>query len=365
MSRSARISALLLAIAACKGGSSSGTDAGGAACKSSVPATSASCQLKDTASLPGGRTGGAAFVDGNDVIVVGGVGQGGTPVMEINALASGGSSWSTVGTVPQGRPSAAYVMHDHRLFMFGGETRVANGMEDGSPEVYVSTRSGDGSFPAFQSIAPLPSMRTRMAAAAGSKAVYLLGGQSARAANPDALVYVAKFDDQGGIASFESSAPLPQARSQASAVVVGSRLYVVGGLFDGNDKSCAKDTVIFAPINDDGSLGAFSSTTSLPRPPSGAAVAVSGSTIYIVGGTSGFGDTVGGYSVGSVLSATVGDDGHLSQWKRVGFLKDDRYGHAAAVLDSRLFVAGGTFNNGMLGDVVTASFAADGSANCQ
>jgi N-acetylneuraminic acid mutarotase len=198
-----------------------------------------------------------------------------------------------------------------------------------------------------------------MAAAAGTNAIYLVGGGVARGGS-DAAVFIARLDGTGAITGYDPAGALPAARSSASAAVVNGRLFVVGGIFDGSDKSCSSSTIISAPIEAGGRLGSWSGNTSLPKPPQGAALAVSGNTLLLVGGISNYGD-----AAGSVLAATVEADGSLTQWKRIATLKDNRYGHGAAVVGGSLYVLGGNIDSTTLSsEAFSAKVSIDGAASC-
>jgi N-acetylneuraminic acid mutarotase len=367
MSRSLAFSLSLCVavVAACSPGSDGGSDGGSnnaGPCSSSVPAASGSCAVGVKGRLPAPRTAAVAVTAGEDVVLVGGQTIGGARTSEVTVgTVSGGAiaEWRPGPALPEKRSNPAVAFHKDKLYVFGGEPGVAAANEDVSTDVFVSAKAADGSYGAFEKGTPLPLARTGMAAAAGKDAIYLVGGGVARGSSAkDAAVLIARLDGTGAISGFDTSGPLPAARSGASAVVVGSRLYVVGGLFDGNEKSCATGTVLWSAIEASGRLGAWNTTTSLPKPPSGAALVASGNTLYLVGGISNYGDPSA-----SVLAATVQDDGSLSQWKRAATLKDERYGHAAAVAGGKLFVAGGKIGTDVFDDVFSASLS-EGAVGC-
>jgi hypothetical protein len=107
--------------------------------------------------------------------------------------------------------------------------------------------------------------------------------------NGSANVEVATIDSDGILTDFANTgAQLVTPRMSHAAVVLGSTLYVIGG----RDTSLnALDSVEAAPINADGSLGAFATLTNvkLQTKRYGHSADVIGNSIVVVGGQSDIG----------------------------------------------------------------------------
>ncbi len=135
------------------------------------------------------------------------------------------------------------------------------------------------------------------------------------------------------------------------AVVVGNQLYVVGG----SDSTAILWSIRYATIQANGSLSAWVSVRDLPRPLYRHSVAAFGSTLYVTGGDD------GAAAQNTVYFAQVNSDGSLGSW-RTASLPSARYYHRAVVQDGRLVILGGSSNNTTgLSQVFSAVINADGS----
>ncbi len=120
-------------------------------------------------------------------------------------------------------------------------------------------------------------------------------------------------------------------------------LYVLGGEEDDGAQSSIYDTVLFAPIQPDGSLGAWQSTTPLPQPLFGMEALAWHGRIYVIGGL-----MANGQSSAFVYYTTPNPDGTISSWSQTTALlpytiggKPHYYESAVALEHGRIYVIGG------------------------
>lgn len=120
----------------------------------------------------------------------------------------------------------------------------------------------------------------------GKRYIYVLGGQinATDAAGTD-KVYVAEVDPTSGVVGAWTpltASNLPQPLFGLSATVHNGYLYVVGGI---GSNGAPVSTVYSAPINSDGTLGAWSTqTNTLPTPTAFGTMFVFGGVIYYIDG---------------------------------------------------------------------------------
>ena len=188
----------------------------------------------------------------------------------------------------------------------------------------LRTTAPAGDDPAWRTLAPAPSQRTEVAAAAVGRRIWVLGGYGpdgatlatvevydtttdtwargpdlpvavnhAMAATLDGVLYIAGGNDGDGPSAqvarldgdrWRTLAPLPEPRSAGGLVALDGRLYLVGGVVDG---ALAGDTQVYDPAAD-----RWSSAPGLPTPREHLGAAASGGRVYVVGGR--VGGTVGG-----------------------------------------------------------------------
>jgi N-acetylneuraminic acid mutarotase len=223
----------------------------------------------------------------------------------------------------------------------------------------------EGGGAAWRALAPVPSARTEVAAAAVGERIWVLGGYApdgatvataevydtaadrwargpdlpvavnhAMAATLDGALYVAGGNDGDGPSSqlarlegdgWRRLAPLPQGRSAGGLAALDGRLYLVGGVVEGG---LAGDTQVYDPAAD-----RWSAAPGLPTPREHLGVAAAGGKVYVVGGR------VGG--VGGNLAAAEAFDPASGRWAAVAGLPTPRGGLAAAATAGGQVVAVG------------------------
>ncbi len=164
--------------------------------------------------------------------------------------------------------------------------------------------------------------------------------------------------------AFDSSG---NARGGISAFVYNGYLYVAGGINAGGNFS----SVRYAPLNSDGSVGTWNSTTSLPTAMNRQRTVVWGNKVYLLGGTTlalpnpNNGASTGSRPTGSGRSntyyATINDDGTLGSWTSTTAMPYDIYEFGAGIIDGYIMIAGGFGSGGVSSYWYTAPLNSDGS----
>lgn len=151
-----------------------------------------------------------------------------------------------------------------------------------------------------------------------------------------------EINADGTIASWVSTTALPNplayhksvAATPYNSKVDGSGyLYVLGGV---NTSDEVVNRVSFSPINTDGSLGTWNSTTSLPQPLHSFGVSIFRGAIYIAGGA-----TTGNVPTDKVYKAVIQPDGKLGDWKELTSLPSARAYHGFVNFGPFLYAVGG------------------------
>jgi parallel beta-helix repeat protein len=188
--------------------------------------------------------------------------------------------------------------------------------------------------------------------------VYQLGGQDLSFNAYDSVKYAA-VNANGSIGSWTTTSTLPETRVYHSALAANGHIYVLGG--QDNWLSGAELDVYYAKVNPDGSLGAWASTTSIPG---GGAMTYANGYIYILSdnGT-------------TTYYAKVNTDGTLGAWNTNTALPVSVSYPAVTVANGYVYIAGGVVtgpsttnvvryakigNDGVLGAWNTASNLANG-----
>jgi DNA-binding CsgD family transcriptional regulator len=181
----------------------------------------------------------------------------------------------------------------------------------------------------WQTLAPLPRPRSRLAVVRHDQMLYAIGGETdgGRIVD-DATAYDLTVN------SWRTVAALPQPTSNLAAAVLDGAIYVAGG----NHASPAGGEPVFSgelwrytPEDD-----AWEEVGALPAPVAGAALAADDNSLYLVGGWD-------GQAVrDEIWSLTPGaDEGDAARWQLVGRLDGGRAFLGATVRDGLLYVVGG------------------------
>ncbi len=135
--------------------------------------------------------------------------------------------------------------------------------------------------------------------------MYLLGGDNS--SNNLSSVYYAPINGNGTLGSWSTGTSLPLVRKYFNPVVVGNYIYVVGG----SDASTVDNTVYYAELNPNGSVGAWqtSPNTLTAAVGEGSTVAANG-YIYELGG-----ENTSFAAVNTVYYTQVNANGSIGTWQ--------------------------------------------------
>jgi N-acetylneuraminic acid mutarotase len=178
--------------------------------------------------------------------------------------------------------------------------------------------------------------------------VYILGGGF----NNSAIntIQRASFDANGALSSTWSNAgTLPVAMYGMGYVATKNRLYLIGGHGSG---STIFSSVYSAPINSDGSLGAFRTETPLPGPNFRAVCFVIKNKLYVVGG----------YSYGNaVYQATINTDGTLSSWTTLPNFPISFESGSPMLIKDRIYIFGALDDSTNFSKIYYATYDSNGN----
>ena len=155
------------------------------------------------------------------------------------------SPWQSETSMTYQRNQSSAAAYNGYLYSIGG-----SGGEDN--KVLYAPISGNGSVGAWTvNSNDIPSSLYRHTAVVNDGYVYVLGGRDGGAVNG---VYYAPINLDGSVGAWQTETDtLPISMYYLSSFVYNDYIYIVGG----NDNSVARDEVFSAPINGDGSIGAW------------------------------------------------------------------------------------------------------------
>ncbi len=182
--------------------------------------------------------------------------------------------------------------------------------------------------------------------------VYLLGGIDGTSATT-AVVRTAVLNTNGTLGSWTTGTALPAPLCRSQAVVTKNRVYLLGGLSDGSYVS----TVYTAPINTDGTLGAWTTGPSLPVPIGEGFAFVVKDRMYYCGGYV----NAAGFST-AIYANTINADGTINSWSVYGNLPNILMRTCYVITKNRIHVLGGVGSGGSITNkTLTAPINGDGT----
>jgi hypothetical protein len=268
-------------------------------------------------------------------------------------------AFEKVGTLPQ--PRAGQCMTrlgdgTDRWLLAGGIIEVSGGHTGVTDTTLIVHFDAAGQLADISPGPKLPSAVMHLTCDTNNGWVYAMGGRGGNSKSTT-MSARAPIAADGTLGAFENQTPLAPDRSHHAAFIRKSRLYLVGGLTGDpvGNQAVAHDDAVFAEIDDQGRLGAWTPAGKLP-----VGLAVSSATLYEDAVY-----TFGGLENDDVVfsdairRATFTDDGTLTPFETLKTHLPDPRGHVhdAPVWKSFLFSVGGQDDSGSsLGTVDIAKF---------
>ena len=203
---------------------------------------------------------------------------------------------------------------------------------------------------------PLPGVLAYAPAIVTKNRVYLLGGFNNNTDNnrSRAIVYTAPINEDGTLGDWTTGTSLPASLASSQAIVTKNRVYLLGGYVYGSSGSIIS-TVYTAPINEDGTLGTWTKDTSLPGGLASSQAIVTKNRVYLLGGR----------NSSTVYSAPIDSEGVIGDWATDTSLPEALQFSQAVVTSNRVYLLGGwnvstvytapINEDGTLGDWTTAT----------
>jgi len=244
----------------------------------------------------------------------------------------GGTGWQNTTALP-------YVDYEHTTVAYNNYLYVIGGGGSGSANIASSSFApinATGSLGAWTSTRALPNTLSRHASVVYNGYLYAIGGEQNSTGTRTSTVVFAPINATGSLGAWTSTTALPYTDSYNTSVAYNGYLYTIGGCVSG---TCTdSSTVVFAPINATGSIGAWTSTQALPSVlHMHASVAYNG-YIYTIGGCAGSSCVV----TSTVLFASINATGSLGAWTSTQALPYPDDQHTSVVYNGYLYTIGGT-----------------------
>ncbi len=297
----------------------------------------------NTTALPAALNSIASAVYKNYIYVLGGTTSGGgapTSTSRYAQISSDGTigSWTNTTPLPASSTNHRIIASGDRIYLIGG--RTANGTAQTTAR--ATSINSDGTLGLWGlSSQPLPSGLKLHAAAVYRGIIYILGGTDI-AENATSTVISSQIGSDGTFGSWSNQTvlPTPINLNPDSAAVNNDYLYVLG------DTTSTSTKVYYAPISSTGTLGSWVTAVGVPGNSNffDRSMVAKNNYLYVSGGVEIIGETE--VSTSSVFYAPINSNGSVSNWFSTTVLPVGVGSHASLVNNGYLYVVGGNPGSG-------------------
>ena len=251
------------------------------------------------------------------------------------ALENAAKQWMPRTDMPTARFNFGTSIVDGKVFVIGGEVDKSGDTAVATVEMY------DPKTDTWEQRADMPTARAGVSTLVVDGKIYAIGGgerkkiQVGRAwRNSGKLLPTIEMYDPV-TDTWIQKADMPVPRSSNSTCIVDGKIYIIGGVA-ANRKQGRLDSVdIYDPATD-----TWREAKSMNHARGGASVSVVDGMIYVMGG-------VGWPQIpnhpGPFLSSVEMFDPKNNQWTEITEMPAPKAGHAASVIDGKIYVIGGGF----------------------
>ncbi len=222
----------------------------------------------------GGSFGGSVVMNGY-VYNVGGYAGAYSSAVRYAPIKANGTlgTWNTTTVLGGARGYTAAASSQGYLYVLGGTDGSSN-----QNTIYIAKQNSDGTLVNWQtSPVTLPSAVNATAAYVVNGYLYVLGGNVSGASTT--ATYYTHINGDGSINSFDTATVLPVALANGTTFAANGYLYYMGGI---NGSGTTVGATYYTPLNSDGSIGSWTSTTSLPTVSANFASVVMNGNVYVI-----------------------------------------------------------------------------------
>jgi len=248
-------------------------------------------------------------------------------------------AWTSTTSLPDVRENSGVAVYNGRVYIIAGTGPRPPPTERNT--VYYTAINQDGTLGQWAQTTAFPQPLCEFSLVQWKDRIYVIGGWNG--GSSQATIYSAKVMPDGTLSQWASLATLPRPLWRNSAVVYNDYIYVIGGRMDGGSPTAsALDPVYYTRINPDGTIGSWQSTARLPVGLNyHSSVAINGE-IWVIGGSK-VNDWV---PSDDVYVATITPDGSLGAWSTGTSLPVGLIGQSSFVQEGSIYVLGGITGTG-------------------
>ncbi len=278
---------------------------------------------------------------GGKLYVFCGLAPGWKPIGMVYEYDPATDKWAQKKPMPLLSHHVAFTEHAGRIYAFGGFTLPASGPPAWAP--IDNAWEYDPAVDSWKALAPMPTKRGSPVAVSVAGRMYVIGGATTAPGSKETAVHpqrphisvgnVEEYDPATNTWRQRSAMPTP--RNHATAGVVGSKVYVIGGRVGAAFISAGSSNVDVVEEYDPAADAWGSARARMPSARSAMASGVHGGRIYVTGGE--------GQSAQMMYTfrALEAYDPAANRWSLLPSMPVSRHGLAGAALGNRLHMVSG------------------------
>lgn len=256
------------------------------------------------------------------------------------------SSWVTNATkFTTGRSDHTSVINNGYVYILGGTGKEVWSLDD----VQFAPINSDGSLGAWMTTTPLLTPRYGHTSVVYNGYIYVIGGNKSDSKIVNEVQY-AHINSDGTVGTWNTTNPMTYTTTCHTSVVYNGYLYVIGGRGSGNGND-----VLFAKINSDGTIGGWYTATSFTSPRYAHSSVVNNGYLYVIGGQGYLGPYNG------VQFAPINSDGSLGAWNYTTSFPSGIDGQTSVVNNNYIYVIAGGDSASIIKTVQYAMINSDGT----
>lgn len=247
--------------------------------------------------------------------------------------------WQYVGTLPSivdGEYVAISGNHIYGIDHNNGATWYAPLQSNGVSGTWIQTSAQS-------------TLRISATVVATADTIYSVGGHWT-AGTPTTFVQFAKINTDAALGSWTAASSFNTRRSDPAVTIKDGYIYVAGGW---SANFTFLNSVEFAEILSDGSLGSWQTTTSMQTLRPHATIAAINGYLYAFGGGR------HGYATSTVERALINPDGSIGTWTYDLSLPESRTNHGLFILGNKVYIVGGYDGSNRLLSLVSTTVQPD------
>ncbi len=232
--------------------------------------------------------------------------------------------WNTTTALPSGIYNATTVSYNGYIYEIGGDD------SGWLSSVYYAPINSNGTIGTWTATTSLPQSIAYATSVEYNGYIYEMSGYNGSSLS---TVYYAPINSNGTIGTWTATTSLPQPVAAfgdyAMSIEYGGYVYVIGG-YNGGYLS----TVYYAPINSNGTVGVWNTTTTFPTGIEGGEIAEYGGYIYVLGGDTGSWPS-------TVYYAPINSNGTVGSWTTTTNLPQNIAFGSASAYSGYIYTIGG------------------------